>query len=94
MSTETIEVADIGPVERLSIKVAPGVTVLHGMNDSGKSLTIEAVQKLLGGKQKVTQRDDAESSGYVEGLGVTIRAVMVRDPSIVLSDGCTSSARS
>ena len=40
-----------------------------------------------------TSNSGARSS-TICSVGVTIRAVMVRDPRIVLSDGCTSSARS
>jgi len=69
MSTITIQ--DVGPVEALSIPVQPGVVVLRGPNDSGKSLSIEAASKLAGGNSTVTRRDKA-TSGSIEGLGVKI----------------------
>ena len=70
----SIELSDIGPLERLSIPLRPGFNVLHGRNDSGKSVTIEAVATLAGGGNgKVTCRDGA-ARGSIEGFGVRITA--------------------
>jgi hypothetical protein len=66
-----ITVQDIGPVESLSIPVHPGVIVLRGPNDSGKSELLKAVSRLAGGSEAVTCRDKA-ASGSIEGLGVRI----------------------
>lgn len=71
---DTIEITNNGPVERITIPVpiGGGITLLRGGNDTGKSLTLEAIQKLLGGKQSVSQREGADERGCIEGFGVTI----------------------
>ena len=68
---EAITIRDVGPVESLSIPIRPGVVVLKGVNDCGKSVTLEAVSKLAGGNGAVTCRDRAVK-GEVEGLGVRL----------------------
>ena len=68
---ESITVRDVGPVESLSIPIRPGVVILRGVNDCGKSVTLEAVSKLAGGNGAVTCRDKA-AKGEVEGLGVRL----------------------
>lgn len=70
-SPETITIEDVGPVRNLSIPILPGVVVLVGPNGSGKTLTLEATSRLLGGNGSVTCRDKA-AAGLVEGLGVKI----------------------
>jgi hypothetical protein len=71
---DTIEVQDVGPVKRVTIPLPKGggVTVLRGMNDTGKSLTLDATSRLLGGKQKVTRREGVATPGSIEGLGITL----------------------
>jgi hypothetical protein len=68
---ETIELIDIGPVRNLSIPIRPGVVILRGANDSGKSLSLDAIGRLGGSSATVTCRDKV-ASGSVEGLGVKI----------------------
>lgn len=72
MSTsKEIVLENVGPVQSLSIPVYPGVIVLRGQNDCGKSETLKAVSRLAGGNDSVSCRDDA-AAGYVAGLGVTV----------------------
>ncbi len=68
---ETIKLCDIGPIESLTIPIAPGVTVLRGRNDVGKSIAIQAISRLTGGNDPITKRDCAVV-GHVEGFGVRI----------------------
>ena len=72
MST-TIELKDVGPIERLTVPLPEGggITVFRGRNDSGKSLSIGATERLCGGDVKLSQRDGAEEQGCVAGLGMT-----------------------
>jgi len=67
----TIELTDCGPVKALSIPVQPGVVVLRGRNDIGKSESLKAVSKLLGGKETISCRQGAVN-GTVEGFGVKV----------------------
>lgn len=66
-----ITVTDVGPVASLSIPIRPGVTILRGRNDCGKSETLKAVSRLAGGTDAVSCRDKA-AAGCVEGLGVRL----------------------
>lgn len=65
----TIEVKDVGPVETVSIPIPEGggVVVLRGTHGSGKSTTLKAVNKMLGGKQSLSVRDDAKRGQVVMG---------------------------
>lgn len=67
----SITITDVGPIHSLVIPIQPGVTVLRGASELGKSLALEAVSRLAGGKGEVTCRDKA-AVGSVEGLGVRI----------------------
>lgn len=71
MSASAIEISDVGPVQQLTIPVHPGVVVLRGPNDCGKSETLKAVSRLAGGNDAISCREKA-ASGSVEGLGVKI----------------------
>lgn len=75
MITKSIEIENIGPVERLAIPVPEdgGLVILAGRNGAGKSNTLAAVESLATGKGKVSVRDGA-LRGQVSGLGVTITA--------------------
>jgi len=72
MSKE-IQVQHVGPVSDITIPLDPegGVTVLRAENGAGKTILIDAVSKLLGGKQVVGCQDD-EARGVIEGLGARI----------------------
>ncbi|KKM85206.1 hypothetical protein LCGC14_1291400 [marine sediment metagenome] len=72
--SETIKLENAGPVESLTVPILDegGITVIKGMNDCGKSLSLEAFQALLGGSQKIRKRFGSPQ-GVVEGLGATIR---------------------
>jgi len=69
--SETITITDVGPVKSLSIPIQPGVTVILGPNDSGKSEALKAVSRLTGGSEAITCRKTA-AAGHVDGLGAKI----------------------
>lgn len=71
---KTITIKNVGPVEDVTIPLTDGVVVLRGMNDSGKSTTLEALSRLLGGDARIKRRYGTPH-GVVEGLGATIRVV-------------------
>ncbi len=70
----TIELTDVGPVEHVTIPLPEGggITVLRGRNDIGKSVSLEASQRALGGKQTVSRRDGAAGPGKITGPGITL----------------------
>ncbi len=69
----TVAIDNVGPIEHLDIDIPEGggVVVLLGRNGAGKSLALEATQKLLGGKTKPTASDGA-AKGKVSGFGARI----------------------
>lgn len=71
-----IEVKDIGPITRLTLDIPEkgGIVVLKGRNGRGKSLALEGIDRLTGGKGRVDKRDGT-LSGTIAGLGVTLNVV-------------------
>lgn len=69
----TVELTNVGPVERLALPIPEdgGVVVIRGRNGSGKSTTLEATRALLGGKVDVSARDNT-ARGVCEGFGVRV----------------------
>jgi len=68
---EQIKIENVGPIRTLEFSVAPGVTVLRGRNESGKSTAINAVGALTGRKHELQARD-GEPVGSIQGPGVTL----------------------
>jgi hypothetical protein len=72
-SARTINLQDVGPIERLPITFPEGggIVVLRGANGSGKSLALKSVQALVEGGGKVPSRDGSIGA-QVTGLGVRL----------------------
>lgn len=73
---DTVTIRDIGPVTEAVIPVAPGVTVLSGWNEAGKSTCIHAVAALAGKDVQLSVRDGCSGgsvAGRINGKGVTIK---------------------
>lgn len=73
---KTIELENVGPIERLSIPIPEGggLVILKGRNGKGKSHGLAAVGSLYSKEQRKNLRNsDGTPSGLVQGLGVTIR---------------------
>lgn len=70
----TIEIENVGPIERLAVSVPPdgGVVVLRGENGSGKSTALSAAEALTGRTAKLTTRDGSRGTGRIDGLGATV----------------------
>lgn len=69
---KTISVSNVGPIEKFDIKFnGPGVHVVTAANGAGKSMLLDAVSKLAGGKGPVPLKDGAKR-GHVEGFGARI----------------------
>ena len=71
--SQTIKIENAGPVESLTVPVQDkgGIVVIMGPNDSGKSESLKAYQKLLGGNEQIRKRYGTPR-GVVEGLGVKL----------------------
>lgn len=72
--TDTIEIKDVGPVDRVRIPVPEdgGVVVLRGRNGSGKTKTLQAVEAAATGRGGLTVRD-GQLRGSVDAFGVSLR---------------------
>ncbi len=62
-----MKLTDVGPVRELIIPLEPGtITLLKGPNNSGKSRTLDAASRALGGDDKIAARHDAGKPGRIE----------------------------
>ncbi len=69
----TIAIDNTNAIKHLEVVVdEPGIHILRGMNDSGKSLGLESIQRALGGPQKLTRRHGSASAGTVTVPGVKL----------------------
>lgn len=71
--SETIKLQNAGPVENLTIPIQDGgrITIIKGMNDSGKSESLKALSRLAGGNEKISKRHGSPR-GFVEGFGARL----------------------
>lgn len=68
----TIEIKDIGPITSQVLHIEPGVTVISGQNEVGKSTAIMATAALAGRKDVGLSVRDGCKNGMVQGLGTTL----------------------
>ncbi|MDP6468501.1 MAG: ATP-binding protein [Pirellulaceae bacterium] len=68
----TISIRDIGPHTSLELQVSPGVNVISGHNESGKSIAVRCVAALAGGDAKSLPIRDGSAAGLVSGFGTTL----------------------
>ena len=66
MLTE-LHVADLGIVADLTLVLGPGLTAITGETGAGKTLLVEAVELLVGGRADTTLVRDGASEARVEG---------------------------
>jgi DNA repair ATPase RecN len=71
MIHETITIQDVGPITEHTLPLEPGVTVLYGGNEAGKTTAINATAALAGRDVHLEIRDGAKR-GMVKGLGTTL----------------------
>lgn len=68
-----IKISDVGPIERLEIKLHPGVNVLRGRNETGKSTALRAVDAITHGRNVDLEARDGSQVGYIQGGGVMLQ---------------------
>jgi len=66
-----ITIQDIGPIRKMTVPVAPGVTVLRGKNELGKSTVINCAEALVGQPRDLEARD-GQPVGTVSGAGMSL----------------------
>jgi len=76
VNNNTITIRDIGPHSSLEIAVLPGINVITGTNELGKSVAIRAVAALAGGDAKNLPIRDGQPCGMVIGFGTTLSVSM------------------
>lgn len=64
-------IRDVGGVRDLKVELQPGVNILRGRNGAGKTSTLNAITRAMGGDVPLEVRDGAPV-GVVEGPGVTL----------------------
>ena len=67
MRINRIKIDRYGPLENINFDLNPGVNVIYGLNESGKSLAIEFLLKKLSKKQKVKYKRKDRVSEKPEG---------------------------
>src|ERR1039458_5826078 len=65
---ETLRVRNFGAVDDVAIDLDEGLTVLTGETGAGKTLLIEALHLVLGGKDRALPVRDASSPSRVEAV--------------------------
>lgn len=70
----SIELKNVGPIERLSIPVPDGggLIVLRGTNDLGKSEVLDAIDATMTGRGKVEVRR-GQTHGEIDAFGVAVK---------------------
>jgi DNA repair protein RecN (Recombination protein N) len=63
-----LRIARLAVVDALEVEFAPGLNLLTGETGSGKSVIVDAVQLLLGGRASGDLVRTGESSAFVEGV--------------------------
>ena len=66
MLTE-LRVRDLGVIEDLTLEFGPGMTVLTGETGAGKTLVVEALQLVLGGRANAGMVRAGAAEALVEG---------------------------
>ncbi len=64
---EELHVSDLGVIERLGLTFGPGMTALTGETGAGKTLVVEAIDLLLGGKADPAFVRSGATEAVVEG---------------------------
>ena len=72
-----LRVRDLGVIEDLTLSFGPGMTVLTGETGAGKTLVVEALQLVLGGRADVgmvrRRRGRGAGRGPLRGRRATVR---------------------
>jgi DNA repair protein RecN (Recombination protein N) len=69
---ETITIRDVGPVTEARLAIQPGIVVITGANEVGKSTCIAATSALAGNDDAELAVRDGAKHGLVEGLGTVL----------------------
>ena len=63
-----LSIVDFAIIEKLELNLGPGFTVLTGETGAGKSIIIDAVELLLGGRAEATMLRQGAELARVEGV--------------------------
>ncbi len=72
-----IHVTDLGVIEDLDLVIGPGMTALTGETGAGKTLVVEALELLVGGRADSALVRSGAACAVVEGRFLAPRAVVV-----------------
>ena len=92
-----VTIRNFALIESLSLELEPGFNVLTGETGAGKSIVIDAISLLLGGRAAVEDIRSGAPSGYVEGIFLVKEAPgaleVLRDLGVEPEDGQVIIAR-
>ena len=77
MLTELV-VRDLGVIEEAHVLLGPGLTAVTGETGAGKTLLVEAIDLLVGGRADATLVRAGAAEGVVEGRFVAGDEVVLR----------------
>jgi DNA repair protein RecN (Recombination protein N) len=80
-----LHVVDLGIVADLDLILGPGLTAITGETGAGKTLLVEALELLVGGRADASLVRDGAGEARVEGRFVAVDADAVADTEIVLT---------
>ncbi|MEM8747574.1 MAG: AAA family ATPase, partial [Actinomycetota bacterium] len=86
MLTE-LHIEDLGVIERLDLVLGPGLTALTGETGAGKTMLVEAIELLVGGRADSTVVRHGAAEARVEGRFVTSEGVETVLARVVPADG-------
>src|SRR5271166_439816 len=71
MTLDELRVQDLGVIEDLTLLLGGGMTVLTGETGAGKTLVVEAIELLVGGRADAVLVRPGATEAWVEGRFVT-----------------------
>ncbi|MEM9748461.1 MAG: DNA repair protein RecN [Actinomycetota bacterium] len=86
MLTE-LHIEELGVIERLDLVLGPGLTALTGETGAGKTMLVEAIELLVGGRADSTVVRHGAAEARVEGRFVTSEGVETVLARVVPADG-------
>jgi DNA repair protein RecN (Recombination protein N) len=89
-----LRVRDLGVIEDISLVLGPGMTALTGETGAGKTLVVEALDLLLGGRPDPTLVRSGAAEAFVEGRFVTEPDGAEAETETILTRSIPSTGRS
>jgi len=73
---ERLRIRNLAIVETAELTLSAGLTVITGETGAGKSLLVESVKLLIGGRADSERVREGETSAWVEGVSRAVGAIV------------------